>query len=307
MLDEPTSGLDAFAAYSVVENLKRTTRHRDLSCLMTIHQPSWALLQLIDRVELLARGKVYYSGTPADMVTYFDSIGHRVPVGANPADHYITIAENPGQTDEGEKQVVHLIDSWAAREQARLSSESGNSSDKQHISTEEEVKAAKEDDESLQVYKTWPTPWVKELSVLTERNFIQLVGAEKLRLTTYCHPLTSSLTAPRQEYRHCHSRSNDRNPHHCWIRLLPTGARATGRPGPRRCALLPDHQYHLYRHLPRPWSLCRTASSDEAGAVGGNVSVVELLPEQVHGGSAQQCAEATALPVHHLLDVSGES
>lgn len=166
LLDEPTSGLDAYAAYSVIENLHNTTRKRGLSCLMTIHQPSWALLSLIDRVQLLAQGKVYYEGKPRDMKAWFESIGYKVPEGANPADYYITIAENPEQSQEGDKRVAQMIQAWSNQATSTRNSVQLN-----------EVGKVTSDDKSLEAYRVWPSSWISELSTLTRRNATQWVSA----------------------------------------------------------------------------------------------------------------------------------
>lgn len=165
LLDEPTSGLDAYAAYSAVENLRRITKERELSCLTTIHQPSWSLLGLFDRVQLLARGKIYYEGPPSDMIAWFDSLGFEVPMGANPADHYITLAENWDNSGEGEQRVHQLIDAWAKR-QAPPSEESPAKSN-----SASETGAPQVENE----FRHWPTPWLSEFSVLLYRNWLQLI------------------------------------------------------------------------------------------------------------------------------------
>lgn len=93
LLDEPTSGLDSYAAYSVVENLGIVARERKLACLATIHQPSYKAFCLFDRVILLTRGAVYYTGPPECAVDWFEQLGYPIEPGTNPADHVILIAE----------------------------------------------------------------------------------------------------------------------------------------------------------------------------------------------------------------------
>lgn len=93
LLDEPTSGLDSFAAHSVVENLKIVAKERKLACLATIHQPSYKVFCLFDRIIILTRGAVYYSGPPEAALEWFEQLGYPIETGANPADYYILIAE----------------------------------------------------------------------------------------------------------------------------------------------------------------------------------------------------------------------
>ncbi|KAK6148231.1 hypothetical protein DH2020_019143 [Rehmannia glutinosa] len=53
-LDEPTSGLDSSSAFSVVEKVKDIARGGSI-VLMTIHQPSFRIQLLLDRIIVLAR------------------------------------------------------------------------------------------------------------------------------------------------------------------------------------------------------------------------------------------------------------
>jgi ABC-type multidrug transport system ATPase subunit len=53
-LDEPTSGLDSTSAYSVVEKVKDIAKQGSI-VLMTIHQPSFRIQMLLDRIVILAR------------------------------------------------------------------------------------------------------------------------------------------------------------------------------------------------------------------------------------------------------------
>ena len=53
-LDEPTSGLDSTSAYSVVEKVKDIAKGGSI-VLMTIHQPSYRIQLLLDRITVLAR------------------------------------------------------------------------------------------------------------------------------------------------------------------------------------------------------------------------------------------------------------
>jgi ABC-type multidrug transport system ATPase subunit len=53
-LDEPTSGLDSTNAFSVVEKIKEIARDGSI-VIMTIHQPSFRIQMLLDRMVVLAR------------------------------------------------------------------------------------------------------------------------------------------------------------------------------------------------------------------------------------------------------------
>ncbi|TMW55199.1 hypothetical protein Poli38472_013090 [Pythium oligandrum] len=90
-LDEPTTGLDACAAKMVMEGVRKVANTgRTVVC--TIHQPSWEVFQLFDRLLLLQRGgKTVFFGdvgsNAVKVVQYFESIAGVTPMetDANPA------------------------------------------------------------------------------------------------------------------------------------------------------------------------------------------------------------------------------
>lgn len=183
LLDEPTSGLDSFQAVNVVANLKEIAVKRNLACLMTIHQPSWKIFSLFDKVILLTRGGTFYAGPPSEAPAYFDRLGMPTPEGSNPADHFINIAENLDRTDESEKRVMGLLTSWKDHEASGKTLESAPSgtASTSEAEAENEKKGSPSatvdiiDDEHLAAYRHWPTSWASELVVLSERKYLQIV------------------------------------------------------------------------------------------------------------------------------------
>ncbi|SNX86145.1 related to ATP-binding cassette, sub-family G, member 2 [Melanopsichium pennsylvanicum] len=174
LLDEPTSGLDAFAALNLVKNLKEITRERNLYTLMTIHQPSWNIFKHFDKVILLTRGQIYYAGPPTCAPAWFASLGHNPPEGVNPADHYITIAENYEKTNAAEKRVRGLLAAWresgevfvstqAAKELSLAPSRPGELERKQS-------RIVPKSSDATDLAGSWPNSWLHEFLVLTHRN-----------------------------------------------------------------------------------------------------------------------------------------
>lgn len=197
LLDEPTSGLDAFQAMNVMSNLKEIAISRHLACLATIHAPSWKVFSLFDRVILLARGGVYYSGPPTEAPAYFESLGMPTPEGSNPADHFINIAENFDRTDESERRVLSLLTSWQEHEKTKRDSPQDLSrttteSIKKPPTTNEAApslapadvnekklttqvsRISATDDSQISAYREWPTSWLSEFLILAERKFTQV-------------------------------------------------------------------------------------------------------------------------------------
>eukprot|EP01082_Thalassiosira_pseudonana_P013797 g12356.t1.1.5e17418b.1.5e1746ac g12356 g12356.t1 contig6:1757240-1758742(+) len=101
-LDEPTSGLDSESALRLMQYLHRYARGIDPTTgerrrvIVTIHQPSSRIWELIDNVVLMAEGRLIYQGRRQQMEDFFTAFGHPVPPNFNPADHYIeALAELP--------------------------------------------------------------------------------------------------------------------------------------------------------------------------------------------------------------------
>ena len=88
---EPTTGLDSTAAYSIVKYLVQVAKATKVAVLMTIHQPSAMVFDMLDDLLLLADGKVVYNGSIQKASSYFTSVGYTNPEGINPAGMYCAI------------------------------------------------------------------------------------------------------------------------------------------------------------------------------------------------------------------------
>jgi ABC-type multidrug transport system ATPase subunit len=68
--DEPTSGLDSFMSVSVVQTLRNLAKQgRTVIC--TIHQPSSQIVELFDKILLIAEGRTAYLGNVSDANDFF--------------------------------------------------------------------------------------------------------------------------------------------------------------------------------------------------------------------------------------------
>lgn len=106
-LDEPTSGepttihseavvltglgLDSYNAYNVIESLKSLAKTFNRTVIFTIHQPQSNIVALFDRLLLLGRGQLVYSGEASRAQAHFERIGHTCPPGYNIADYLIDL------------------------------------------------------------------------------------------------------------------------------------------------------------------------------------------------------------------------
>jgi ABC-type multidrug transport system ATPase subunit len=89
-LDEPTTGLDSFTATSVMETLKDLAKS-GRTIIQTIHQPNSDIFEMMDRLMLLAKGKIIFFNEASKAVDYFSGINFTCPELSNPADYFMSI------------------------------------------------------------------------------------------------------------------------------------------------------------------------------------------------------------------------
>ncbi|KAI4351048.1 hypothetical protein L6164_005436 [Bauhinia variegata] len=99
-LDEPTSGLDSTSAYSVVEKVRDIAQGGSV-VLMTIHQPSYRIQLLLDRVTILARGRLIYMGRPGALSDHLSGFGRPVPDGENCFEYLLDIIKEYDESTVG--------------------------------------------------------------------------------------------------------------------------------------------------------------------------------------------------------------
>ncbi|KAJ3410149.1 ABC transporter G member 22 [Chytridiales sp. JEL 0842] len=88
-LDEPTTGLDSSTGLEIVTRIMEICRERQLAVIMTIHQPSYQILEQFNRLMLLAHGKLCYFGPTPDAIKYFEGLG--ITLEGNPAETYAEV------------------------------------------------------------------------------------------------------------------------------------------------------------------------------------------------------------------------
>lgn len=115
LLDEPTSGLDSFQALSVINTLEELSRE-GITIIISIHQPSSTIMNLINNIILISEGQTVYCGPTDRAVNYFLDIGFEMKNNFNPADFYLDlIALNYTSTellDESKKRLNNLVNKW---------------------------------------------------------------------------------------------------------------------------------------------------------------------------------------------------
>ncbi|GAA0173501.1 ATP-binding cassette [Lithospermum erythrorhizon] len=99
-LDEPTSGLDSTSAYSVVEKVKDIAQSGSI-VLMTIHQPSFRIQMLLDRITVLGRGRLIYMGSPTAVSAHLAGFARPVPDGENSLEYLLDVIKEYDESTIG--------------------------------------------------------------------------------------------------------------------------------------------------------------------------------------------------------------
>jgi len=92
-LDEPTTGLDSTAAFSIVQYLAKVAKSMNIAVIMTIHQPSALVFEMIDDLFLLEMGNLVFGGSVSDANKYFASVGLTNSEKINPADYFLDLIQ----------------------------------------------------------------------------------------------------------------------------------------------------------------------------------------------------------------------
>ena len=112
-LDEPTSGLDSTSAFMVVKVLQRIAQSGSI-VVMSIHQPSYRILSLLDRLIFLSHGQTVYSGSPTNLPLFFSEFGHPIPENENRTEFALDLIRELEETPGGTKSLVEFNKSWQA-------------------------------------------------------------------------------------------------------------------------------------------------------------------------------------------------
>jgi len=110
-LDEPTSGLDSTSAYMVVKVLQRIAQSGSI-VMMTVHQPSYRILGLLDRLIFLSHGQTVYTGSPANLPSFFSEFGHPIPENENKTEFALDLIRELEETPGGTRSLVEFNKSW---------------------------------------------------------------------------------------------------------------------------------------------------------------------------------------------------
>lgn len=174
-LDEPTSGLDSTSAFMVVKVLQRIAQSGSI-VIMSVHQPSYRILGLLDRLIFLSRGQTVYSGPPSSLPLFFEEFGHPIPEKDNRTEFALDLIRELEGSSGGTSRLVEFNKSWQGTRFPRnpLSEKSPGYSLKDAISASisrgKLVSGATSDTESASSMPAFANPFWIEMMVLTKRS-----------------------------------------------------------------------------------------------------------------------------------------
>ncbi|KAK1571090.1 hypothetical protein Q3G72_011809 [Acer saccharum] len=184
-LDEPTSGLDSTSAFMVVKVLQRIAQSGSL-VVMSIHQPSYRILGLLDRMIFLSRGQTVYSGSPMSLPSFFTEFGHPIPENENRTEFALDLIRELEGSPGGTKSMVEFNKSWLNMKQSRNISSNQHETEQHHqqglslkeaisasISRGKLVSGATTNSASLtSMVPTFANPFWIEMAVLSKRSIL---------------------------------------------------------------------------------------------------------------------------------------
>ena len=83
LLDEPTSGLDSTSALQVIELLSSMAKGKERTVILSIHQPSYRILQYIQNFLILSRGSTVHNGSLESLEETINKLGFQIPLQLN--------------------------------------------------------------------------------------------------------------------------------------------------------------------------------------------------------------------------------
>ncbi|XP_021296101.1 ABC transporter G family member 16-like [Herrania umbratica] len=175
-LDEPTSGLDSTSAFMVVKVLQRIAQSGSI-VIMSVHQPSYRILGLLDRLIFLSRGQTVYSGSPTNLPLYFSEFGHPIPENENRTEFALDLIRELEGSPGGTKSLVEFNKSWqnmkhtgdSEPDRLGLSLKDAISAS---ISRGKLVSGASNDVTSTSMVPSFANPFWKEMVVLSNRSIL---------------------------------------------------------------------------------------------------------------------------------------
>nr|GAT46077.1 predicted protein [Mycena chlorophos] len=120
ILDEPTTGLDATTSFVLLQTLSDLAKRHSRTIILSLHAPRSDAFALFDRLMVLSKGDVVYSGRGQDSLAWFEEHGCELRKETNPLDFLIDVTSidnrSPDREEESRARVAALVQAWKDRE-----------------------------------------------------------------------------------------------------------------------------------------------------------------------------------------------
>ncbi|CAK1540630.1 unnamed protein product [Leptosia nina] len=174
-LDEPISGLDISISKQLVYLLRRLAR-QGRTVVISMHQPSATLLDMVDRLYAIVGGRCGYMGAVSLLVPFLKEIDLICPAYHNPVDFFIEICndyekdlENHSKNGKDDQYINNI---FSETESKLLSIDFNIKEDDVCLTT---LPPPKEDPTNkilLALKSTYPTTPLKQFAILTRRALL---------------------------------------------------------------------------------------------------------------------------------------
>lgn len=144
---------------------------------MSIHQPSYRILNLLDRLVFLSKGQTVFNGSPASLPQFFEEFGHPVPENENRTEFALDLIRELEGSPNGTKSLVDFNRTWRIKTERKqsLKHRGANLSLKEAISASisrgKLVSGATNVDSNLSTsVPTFANPFWIEVAVIAKRS-----------------------------------------------------------------------------------------------------------------------------------------
>ncbi|XP_031486776.1 ABC transporter G family member 20-like [Nymphaea colorata] len=175
-LDEPTSGLDSTSAFMVVKVLQRIARTGSI-VIMSIHQPSYRIVGLLDRMVFLSNGNTVYNGPSTHLPAFLAEFGRPVPENESPIEFALDLIRELEVSQDGTK---NLVDHFHNFKSTRFVGSSSRAADDKSLTLKDAINASisrgklvigsEDGRSSSESMPEFANPLWKETAILTKRS-----------------------------------------------------------------------------------------------------------------------------------------
>lgn len=178
ILDEPTSGLDSTSALQIIDMLKTMAETRGRTIILSIHQPGFRIVKLINSVLLLANGSVLHQGSVDLLAVNLVLMGLELPLHVNVVEFAIESIETMKQHQGEGQQQSTLLTKNKVIEEGGLS-KTGRFT-LQQLFQQSKVMDEESIDVGIDFYRGFPNSRFTETIILTHRFWKNIYRTKEL-------------------------------------------------------------------------------------------------------------------------------